>query len=467
MDPLKQAPIIWKLVLTGGPCAGKTTGQTRLSTFFENLGWQVFRVPETANVLLSGGIKLDGLSSDEVKDFEINLLKTNIQIEKTYFDLAKRTKKNCLVICDRGIMDISAYISREQWEEILSECDLDETDLRDNRYNQVIHMISAAKGAEKFYTLENHTSRSEDLDTARMLDTKAAEAWVGHPNVDSVGNTGSNFQHKINALISKVTWSIGLDIGDRLMKNARKVKFVVDGPLPPDNSFPERFRDFEVLHHYLQTPNKSMQSRLRKRGRKGKWTYVHTIRRVIDGQLIEVKKTLSHRDYLTLLTQEDPNHYEAYKIRRCFLWKNQYYQLDIYKDPCHDRCKGMMLLETYTTLSRDELKERLPEFLTLGPEVTGEPAFSMYNLTLKGGWINNDNFCHRLSDEKNKDPNAAQKAQERFEANKSRRGSPTKISREGKSDFVPEMNGCASKMAFLESNMEYMAITNGSAKNDD
>ena len=53
--------------------------------------------------------------------------------------------------------------------------------------------------------------------------------------------------------------------------------------------------------------------------------------------VIEVKKTLSHRDYLTLLTQEDPNHYEAYKIRRCFLWKNQYYQLDIYKDPCHDR----------------------------------------------------------------------------------------------------------------------------------
>ena len=52
------------------------------------------------------------------------------------------------------------------------------------------------------------------------------------------------------------------------MKNARKVKFVVDGPLPPVSAFPERFRDFEVLHHYLQTPTKSIQSRLRKRGRK-------------------------------------------------------------------------------------------------------------------------------------------------------------------------------------------------------
>ncbi|GBP65130.1 TRPL translocation defect protein 14 [Eumeta japonica] len=45
--------IVYRLVLTGGPCGGKTTGQSRLSTFFENLGWKVFRVPETATVLLS------------------------------------------------------------------------------------------------------------------------------------------------------------------------------------------------------------------------------------------------------------------------------------------------------------------------------------------------------------------------------------------------------------------------------
>ena len=32
------------MVLTGGPCGGKTTGQARLSTFFENLGWKVYRL---------------------------------------------------------------------------------------------------------------------------------------------------------------------------------------------------------------------------------------------------------------------------------------------------------------------------------------------------------------------------------------------------------------------------------------
>ena len=37
----------------------------------------------------------------------------------------------------------------------------------------------------------------------------------------------------------------------------------------------------QVCHHYLQTSSRMMQSRLRKRGRKGKWTYTHTIRKQV------------------------------------------------------------------------------------------------------------------------------------------------------------------------------------------
>ena len=40
-NPQSKTRKIWKLVLTGGPCGGKTTGQARLCTFFENLGWKV------------------------------------------------------------------------------------------------------------------------------------------------------------------------------------------------------------------------------------------------------------------------------------------------------------------------------------------------------------------------------------------------------------------------------------------
>ena len=62
---------LWKLVLTGGPCGGKTTGQTRLATFFENLGWKVYRVPETANLLLSGGINFADLTPEAAEKFQV------------------------------------------------------------------------------------------------------------------------------------------------------------------------------------------------------------------------------------------------------------------------------------------------------------------------------------------------------------------------------------------------------------
>ena len=59
-------------MLTGGPCGGKTTGQARLSTFFENLGWKVYRVPETATVLLGGGVNFADLPEYAQIEFQVS-----------------------------------------------------------------------------------------------------------------------------------------------------------------------------------------------------------------------------------------------------------------------------------------------------------------------------------------------------------------------------------------------------------
>ena len=82
-DPTKPSkPRVYKLVLTGGPCGGKTTGQDRLATFFENAGWKVFTVPEAATVLLSGGVKFAELNQDQSYNFQRDLLSTLLQIEQ-------------------------------------------------------------------------------------------------------------------------------------------------------------------------------------------------------------------------------------------------------------------------------------------------------------------------------------------------------------------------------------------------
>ncbi|KAK5645450.1 hypothetical protein RI129_006750 [Pyrocoelia pectoralis] len=386
---------VYRLVLTGGPCGGKTTGQSRLCTFFENLGWKVFRVPETASVLLSGGIKFSDLNAEQVYQFQENLLKTMLQIENTFFELASTSSRNCLIICDRGAMDPSAFISKETWERMMRENNWNNVELRDNRYNQIVHMVTAARGAEDFYSTEDHACRSEGVDLARDLDHNAAAAWVGHPYFDVIDNS-TDFEGKMRRMIGSVCQRLGIDTGDRLLTNSRKLKFLVTGPLPDDSIYPS-FQDFEVVHNYLQSepPN---QVRLRKRGQAGHFSYIHTVRRPVKlGQVVEVKTQLTHRDYINLLAQKDSSHFTIYKKRRCFLVNNQYFQLDIYQSPSHPRCKGLMLLETYTALNESSLRERLPVFLKLEKEVTGNPNYSMFNLSLREDWKNSKKFCATIA----------------------------------------------------------------------
>ena len=45
------------------------------------------------------------------------------------------------------------------------------------------------------------------------------------------------------------------------------------------------------------------------------------------------------------------------------------------------RCKGLLILETYTTKFGDDLE--LPDFLDIAKEVTGDPFYSMFHLSLK------------------------------------------------------------------------------------
>ena len=49
--------------------------------------------------------------------------------------------QDCLVICDRGTMDASAFVSQEQWGDILRRVDKDEFDICEARYDHVVHMV--------------------------------------------------------------------------------------------------------------------------------------------------------------------------------------------------------------------------------------------------------------------------------------------------------------------------------------
>ncbi|XP_054166405.1 TRPL translocation defect protein 14-like [Oppia nitens] len=387
--------VVYRLALTGGPCSGKTTGQARLCTFFENIGWKVYRVPETATTLFSGGVRFPDLSKEAADKFQENLIKVMIATETTFFDLAQSDKRNVLVVCDRGIMDAAAYMAKDVFDSVLKSNGWNAVELRDNRYNQVIHLMTSANGAEAYYNIEDNPCRTEGIEQARQLDKATIEAWVGHPYIDVIDNS-TDFDTKLTRMIANVCKRIGIDAGDRLAPTSRKFKFLV-ASMPPDSMFPS-FQDFEVVHDYLTSPNPKIQSRLRKRGQNGNWSYQYTVRRGDAGdQMVELRRQISHRDYVNILAQRDDSHLTVYKTRRCFVWEDTYFQLDIYRNPCNERCEGLILLETYQTLKNNDTTAKVPPFLKIIKEVTKDSSYSMYNLSSKSEWKKSSKIINGLN----------------------------------------------------------------------
>ena len=75
--------------------------------------------------------------------------------------------------CLRVIQILLSYfldIDPCDWDKMKIDNNWNEVQMRDNRYNQVIHMVSAAEGAEAFYTVAGHQTRHESLIQAIELD---------------------------------------------------------------------------------------------------------------------------------------------------------------------------------------------------------------------------------------------------------------------------------------------------------
>lgn len=86
-------------------------------------------------------------------------------------------------------------MNEDVWQAILDETGWSTIQLRDKRYEAVVHLMSAAEGAEDFYFGER---AAETIEHARRIDKGLIEAWVGHPQFNIVKNTKKGFKTKID-----------------------------------------------------------------------------------------------------------------------------------------------------------------------------------------------------------------------------------------------------------------------------
>lgn len=189
-----------KIVITGGPCAGKTTALSIIRKTYEEKGYTVIIVPETATELLFGGVAIDSM---ETRLFQKTLLKLQLHKEECFLKAA--SDMNCekiVMFFDRGAIDGKGYMKDDEFLQNLDELSLKEDELFD-RYDAVICLETAAKAPGNLYQTENNFVRFESQEEALSVDKRLYEVWHTHKNFKLI-HADSDFDKKINSLMDTI-----------------------------------------------------------------------------------------------------------------------------------------------------------------------------------------------------------------------------------------------------------------------
>lgn len=355
---LKEVPM---LVLTGGPCSGKTTGMCYLEEKLLDYGLYPILITEAPTFLMNMGITpKDNIF--ELPYFEQAVLDTTLMFERIARHAAKNcNKKNIVTIGDRGIMDIRAYAGKSFYDLVASR-GLSVQGIM-GKYEAVFHLRTAALGAEEHYNSENNKHRFENLDQARVSDEKTLNAWIGHNHLRIIDNS-TDFEGKMKRLLRSVCNALSIPAPLEIER-----KFLIN---PVDlNAFGIYHQEIEIEQVYITSPHPDEIVRIRKRGQGSDFIYYHTTKKALrPGVRIEKEYKISRKEYEEKLCDQLEGTAIVKKKRCCFAYKNQYFELDTFESP-H---KGLSLLEIELTDEHDTVS--LPDFIHIQKEVTDDNKYT-------------------------------------------------------------------------------------------
>ncbi len=361
---------VYKIVVTGGPCSGKTTAMSLIQNTFIKLGYNVIIIPETATELILGGIAPWSINNNI--NFQSFVLSLQLEKEKIFEQAINnlKNKNKVLLVCDRGALDGKAYLKNNyEFEQILKKFNLNEINLRDN-YNAVFHLVTAAKGAEEFYGY-NNKARYESVEEAIIKDEKTLNSWVGHPHLRVIDNS-TDFDNKMKRLINEIELFLGEPEPYEIEK-----KFLIEMPDVKKLEKMENCKKVEIVQTYLKNSKENEEVRIRQRGYNGNFIYTKTIKRKINNiKRFETETRITKDEYLQLLLEADTNKHQIRKTRYCLTYKNQYLEIDLFKDLLNE---AILEIE----LNTEEQKIELPKFLKIIKEVTGDEKYYNHNLAIR------------------------------------------------------------------------------------
>ncbi len=368
-----------KIAIEGGACSGKTTGLVFLAEGLWERGIRPLIAPEMATQFIAGGLPDINTIAQENSalycEIERQIFLSQDYYEKRLEVLAREFEQRgerTVILCDRGKVGVRAFVGQDDYENIVRSAGYDNEHQVREGYDAVVHLVTAAKGAEAYYTTANNQARRETLEEARIADDRTMDAWKDHSHLVVIDNIHSrDFKHKIQRTLQAVLEILGIP-----EPVERERKFLLVYPsieviaIVPEL---EGTRTSTIEQIYLTSPTDE-RVRIRKRTFDEFSLYYETRKRFVrPGENVEVERRITAEEYQMLCAQQKLNTRVIKKMRRCFVYKDRRFELDTFSNPL-----GICLLEVELA-DLDEQVE-LPPFLRIIKEVTDDPRYSNYNL---------------------------------------------------------------------------------------
>lgn len=197
----------------------------------EELGYKVFTVPEAATIAFSNGAEWETIADSGRYNLIKRIMQMQLSLEDSFTSIAQHSNCKAIVLCDRGLLDNEAYFPRQLfWEMVMHDQQWNIPYLREARYDAVVHLRTAAIGAEKFYTTANNTARRETPEEAALLDHKILDAYIGHPRLSVIDNrSDESFDYKMKRVLNVIFGMIGesVPLGEEFPLGVERKRFAI------------------------------------------------------------------------------------------------------------------------------------------------------------------------------------------------------------------------------------------------
>lgn len=224
-------------------------------------------------------------------------------------------------------MDCWVLLKKDLWYQLLNQYDLNESMLRDRRYDLVVHLNSPLDQSGHTYALDKETKYLRGEETIQA-EQELIEAWISHSNFLQISQCKiEDFQVRFETAMRGIFNFLGLSPSQGLYK-----KYLIADPHKELLNLLEKKYSLKLHTSYIKDiiffDNESHLVYYRKKRYRDHYSFIRCEKTQIGDSFVEKMRSVDYKEYISMLKMDSRNKHILKRKRSSFIFKGNLLCLD-------------------------------------------------------------------------------------------------------------------------------------------